>query len=397
MKKFLASVAIVLIEVSLFAQSPQKMSYQAVIRNSSSGLVTNHIVGMRISILQGSTSGTPVYVETQTPTTNENGLVSIEIGGGSIVSGTFGAIDWSTGTYFIKSEIDPTGATNYSIAGANQILSVPYSLYSKTAETSSDAVKTTGDQSIAGNKTFTGVISASSQNITNVANPLNVQDAATKAYVDAIQSQITMLKNTLKAGGIVTDYDGNVYNTVVIGTQTWMAENLKVTHFNDGTRISLNVANPFYNSDSSLYCWLNNDLGNKDIYGALYNWTCALNNKLCPVGWHVPSDTEWNTLESFLGINVAGDKLKEFGTIHWSSPNTGATNETGFTALPGGMRVGGTPYLFYSSPGSVGYWWGTTHWVFTLGYNSDGSIVNMAEAYMDFEGAIGLSVRCLKN
>jgi hypothetical protein len=120
---------LMLISSSLFSQSPQKMSYQAVIRDAGSALVTSHAVGMRISILQGSSSGTVVYTETQTPGTNTNGLVSIEIGGGT----GFDAIDWSSGPYFLKTETDPTGGTNYSISGTSQLLSVPYALYSKKA------------------------------------------------------------------------------------------------------------------------------------------------------------------------------------------------------------------------------------------------------------------------
>jgi hypothetical protein len=108
------------------------MSYQAVIRNGSDQLVANHAVGMRISILQGSEIGTPIYVETQTPTTNTNGLATIEIGGGTPVTGIFASIDWSTGTYFIKTETDPTGGTSYTITGTSQLLSVPYALYAKT-------------------------------------------------------------------------------------------------------------------------------------------------------------------------------------------------------------------------------------------------------------------------
>lgn len=115
---------------SIFAQAPQKMSYQAVIRNSSNALVTNTQVGMQISILQGSASGTPVYVETQTPSTNANGLVSLEIGTGTIVTGTFAGINWAAGPYFIKTETDPTGGTAYTIAGTNELMSVPYALFS---------------------------------------------------------------------------------------------------------------------------------------------------------------------------------------------------------------------------------------------------------------------------
>ncbi|MFN5307511.1 MAG: hypothetical protein ACK5CV_10155, partial [Bacteroidota bacterium] len=114
-----------------YGQAPSKMSYQAVIRNSSNTLVSNQPVGMRISILQGSASGTAVYVETQTPTTSDNGLVSIEIGGGTVVSGTFATINWANGPYFIKTETDANGGSNYSITGTSQLLSVPYAMYAE--------------------------------------------------------------------------------------------------------------------------------------------------------------------------------------------------------------------------------------------------------------------------
>lgn len=117
---------------SLFAQAPEKMSYQAVIRNSLNDLVTNQTVGMQISILQGSETGTAVYVETQTPTTNINGLVSIEVGSGTVVSGSFSEINWTDGPYYIKTETDPLGGTAYAITGASQLLSVPYALSSKS-------------------------------------------------------------------------------------------------------------------------------------------------------------------------------------------------------------------------------------------------------------------------
>ncbi len=117
----------------VFAQAPNKMSYQAVIRDNSNALVTNQIVGMQISILQGSANGTAVYAETQTPTTNANGLASIEIGGGTVVSGNFSTIDWANGPYFIKTETDPTGGSNYTITGTSQLLSVPYALYATNA------------------------------------------------------------------------------------------------------------------------------------------------------------------------------------------------------------------------------------------------------------------------
>ena len=130
MKKIYSILAGLLLTASVFAQAPQKMSYQAVIRNSSSTLVTSTPVGMKISILQGSSTGTAVYVETQTPSTNANGLVSLEIGTGAVITGTFSAINWATGPYFIKTETDPTGGTVYNITGTNELMSVPYALFS---------------------------------------------------------------------------------------------------------------------------------------------------------------------------------------------------------------------------------------------------------------------------
>jgi hypothetical protein len=133
MKRIITICAAILMTANVFAQAPNKMSYQAIIRNASNSLVVNQTVGMRISILQSSANGTPVYVETQTPITNSNGLASIEIGGGTVVSGNFSSISWANGPYFIKTETDPTGGTIYSIVGTNQLLSVPYALYAENA------------------------------------------------------------------------------------------------------------------------------------------------------------------------------------------------------------------------------------------------------------------------
>ena len=137
MKKIYSIIAVLFVVTCVLAQAPNKMSYQAVIRDNSNALVTNQIVGMQISILQGSANGTAVYVETQTPTTNTNGLASIEIGGGTVVSGNFTTIDWANGPYFIKTETDPAGGTNYTITGTSQLLSVPYALYAANAGTAS--------------------------------------------------------------------------------------------------------------------------------------------------------------------------------------------------------------------------------------------------------------------
>jgi len=128
MKKIFTLLAAVLMTANVLAQAPQSMSYQAVIRNSSNALVASTQVGMKISILQATSTGTAVYVETQTPTTDANGLVSLAIGGGTATTGTFAGVDWSAGPYFIKTETDPVGGTSYSITGVSQLLSVPYAL-----------------------------------------------------------------------------------------------------------------------------------------------------------------------------------------------------------------------------------------------------------------------------
>src|SRR5690554_3235320 len=143
MKKLFTFMVAVFLTATLWAQSPEKMSYQAVIRNSSEALVTNTTVGMQISILQGSASGTAVYVETQSPTTNANGLISIKIGDGTVQSGDFTNIEWANGPYFIKTETDPAGGTDYTITGTSQLLSVPYALHAKTAESVSGTITET--------------------------------------------------------------------------------------------------------------------------------------------------------------------------------------------------------------------------------------------------------------
>ncbi|WP_052172562.1 DUF1566 domain-containing protein [Psychroserpens jangbogonensis] len=131
--KLYTFLAALLITATTFAQAPEKMSYQAVVRDAGNAIVSNQAVGMQLSILQDATA---VYVETQTPTTNANGLVSIQIGMGSVVSGDFSMIDWSAGTYFIKTETDPTGGSTYTITGTSQLLSVPYALYASNGQDS---------------------------------------------------------------------------------------------------------------------------------------------------------------------------------------------------------------------------------------------------------------------
>jgi hypothetical protein len=134
MKRLLTLLALKVLIITAFAQTPEKMSYQAVIRDASNNLIINQSIGMQVSILQGSITGPSVYTETQIQNSNMNGLVSLEIGTGTVILGTFSNIDWSNGPYFIKTETDPTGGVNYTITGSTQLMSVPYALHSKTAD-----------------------------------------------------------------------------------------------------------------------------------------------------------------------------------------------------------------------------------------------------------------------
>jgi len=139
----------------------------------------------------------------------------------------------------------------------------------------------------------------------------------------------------------VADIDGNIYDTVVIGNQVWMTENLRTTRFNDGTDIPLVTSDTAWsNLKAPGYCWYgdNEAFFSLNHFGALYNGYSARSGKLCPIGWHVPDDDDWQKLSEYVGWDEGGGKLKEAGTVNWASPNADATNETGFTALPGGFR-----------------------------------------------------------
>jgi len=192
----------------------------------------------------------------------------------------------------------------------------------------------------------------------------------------------------------ISDYDGNVYNTVKIGGQIWMAENLKTTKYNNGTDIPLVTDNTAWaNLTTPAYCWYNNNSSYKDTYGALYNWYTVNTGNLCPSGWHVPSDAEWTTLIDYLG-GEPGGKLKETDTTHWHSPNIGATNESGFTALPGGVRdVSG----MFGNIGYYGYWWSATEDGTDLAWYRDMTYNGSYVARYNTHKKLGFSVRCVRD
>ncbi len=201
----------------------------------------------------------------------------------------------------------------------------------------------------------------------------------------------------------IMDADGNLYTSVTIGTQVWLVENLKTTKLNDGTAISyITEQTAWSNTSEPAYCWYDKNISNKDPYGALYNWYAVESGKLCPKGWHVPSEAEWTELVNFLGgESVAGGKLKTTGTIEdgdgvWYEPNVDATNETGFSILPGGYLS--STFKFWDI-GYGGVWWTSTEYPSDLAYyfyiNNYNGEVGDSETGMDKNA--GLSVRCLQD
>ena len=195
----------------------------------------------------------------------------------------------------------------------------------------------------------------------------------------------------------VTDIEGNTYKTTEIGTQVWMAENLKTTKYNNGTPIPLVKGSEWYTMTTPGYCWYNNDFKSfGKIYGALYNFYTIETGNLCPAGWHVPTDDDWTILTRYLGgEESAGGKLKETGTIHWKSPNAGATNSSGYSALPGGGRwvIGRFDVL-----GRKGYWWSASGNdnndeapIRVIGYDE-----GVFRKLQSIKGS-GFSVRCVKD
>jgi uncharacterized protein (TIGR02145 family) len=202
-------------------------------------------------------------------------------------------------------------------------------------------------------------------------------------------------------GSNITDAEGNSYKIVFIGTQQWMAENLKVSKYSDGTTIpNITDNTQWQNNTTGAWAYYNNDAANNAKYGKLYNWyavspTTNGNKNVCPSGWHVPTDAEWTVLIDYLGgEGIAGGKMKEVGTSNWDELNTESTNVSLFTALPGGYRDldGGFDFM-----GGNGYWWSSIEydsndaWICRL-YNNGGSVAS----YSNGKG-YGFSVRCLKD
>jgi uncharacterized protein (TIGR02145 family) len=240
------------------------------------------------------------------------------------------------------------------------------------------------------------------QNGTLESHPIS--DIINVNFVSASQSQHSCgaesVHNQDKTYGSMTDQEGNVYKTIVIGTQEWMAENLKTSIYRNGEPIATNLTDVEWentiNTQNGAWTFYDNDSQNDCPYGKLYNWYAVVDPRhVCPSGWHEPTDAEWTTLTDYLGgESVAGGKMKTTGTQYWESPNTDATNESGFSGLPGGYRDGNGNFI---GVGYYGYWWSSSEfdtdyaWLRNL-FNNFG----YASSYSDYKQN-GFSVRCLRD
>jgi uncharacterized protein (TIGR02145 family) len=318
------TLANLLIISSVSAQAPEKMSYQAVIRDAGNSLTTNQAVGIKISILQGGATGTAVYVETQTPTTNTNGLVSLEIGTGTIVTGTFAGINWATGPYFIKTETDPTGGTAYTIAGTNELMSVPYALHAKTAEIVTET-----------DPTFTSSQAASitASDITNLGNLSGTntgdQDLSALATSTAVTTGLALkvdkvtgkdLEANGTAAGQMQYWNGTAWVTVAAGNEGATLQMIGgVPTWTGGTP----PPTPNVTNATTGKIWMDRNLGASQVatsstdaasYGDLYQWGRATD------GHQIRTSGTTATLSAFDQPGHGDFITTNSGNYDWRSP-----------------------------------------------------------------------------
>ena len=328
---------------------------------------------------------------------NGSSWASLPPGGhGQMMYACNGVPTWGFGgcppliTTSTATSITATGATTGGVVAADGGASVTargvaYGLSS--APTTSGTITNNGTGTGSFSSTLTGLTSFSTY---------YVRAYATNSVGTSYGNEINF--TTLFECGLsmMTDLEGNTYNTVQIGTQCWSQSNLKVSKYRNGDNIPTGLSNSQWGSASSgAYAIYDNNTSNNTLYGKLYNGYAANDSRgLCPTGWHVPSDTEWASLITFLGgSSVAGGKMKS--TTGWNSPNTGATNSSGFTGLPGGGRLGGG---VYGDLGNVGHWWSTTiigsaGWAWYRSLNTSfNSVANNSNPQ-----AYGYAVRCLRD
>ncbi len=428
-------MVIIILAITVIAQAPQAFKYQAVVRDNTGEIIASQEVSFRISIHDETTAGAIVYQETHQETTNEFGLVNLEIGNGEPESCFWSDIDWSTGDKFLEVELDPDGGSAYISMGTTQLLAVPYALYSESTGDTTRWRKG-NDDDLYYDKGTVGIgteipdesalldlnsntkgflpprlTNAERDAIFNPSEGLFIYNIEKKIceYFNGITWVQTYYptSNQIECGqDFIDSRDGSTYKTVQIGTQCWMVENLNIGTIIFGTSTQTN------NGIIERYCY--DDLeSNCDIYGGLYQWyemmqytTSQGTQGICPPDWHLPTDEEWKQLEGEVD-SWYGYPDPEWDGTGWRGFDAGlnlisasgwysgiGTDPYGFTALPGGLRhTNGSfgnltlfAYFWSSSEDS-----GLSAWKRALYYSSNGVFRN------DDSKSYGFSVRCLQD
>jgi uncharacterized protein (TIGR02145 family) len=341
----------VLFSVMLSAQAPVLIPYQAVARDGAGQPLSNAAINARFTIHNETANGTVVWQELQTVSTNSLGLFASQLGNSVPLSN----VNWSSGAKYMQVELD-TGSGFFEI-GTQQMLSVPYALHAGSVQVN---VSPTGDTLFVGEGNFVIIPGLSEANGFTTGTALHSCGAADMHNPDLIY-------------GSMTDQEGNVYKTIVIGTQEWMAENLSTSVYRNGDVIATGLSTSQWNNTvQGAWAYFQNDASKNCPFGKLYNWyACVDARELCPTGWHVPTDADWTVLSDYLGGEaIAGGKMKTLGmsdsaTGLWSAPNTGATNSCGFSGIPGGYRLLQGPY---SNLEFIGYYWSSSDFVTLSAY-----------------------------
>jgi uncharacterized protein (TIGR02145 family) len=365
------------------AQAPALIPYQAIARSAAGELLASTTLNARFTIHDETATGMNVWQELQTVSTTSLGLFTVQLGSSVALSN----VNWSSGAKFMQVEIDL--GQGFVDIGTQQLLSVPYALHAGSVSLN---VSVTGDTLFVGNGEYAiipGISEANTTGGTSTGNTLHTCGAPN-------------VHNPELTYGNMTDQEGNVYKTIVIGTQEWMAESLNTSIYRNGDEIPTNLDDATWlNTASGAWAYYNSNESYVCPYGKLYNWyACVDARQLCPVGWHVPTDAEWSVLTSYLGgEDVAGGKMKITGTMEaatglWQSPNTGATNSSGFSGASGGYRgsSGG-----YDGIGGNGFWWSSSEGGTSNAWNRDLNF-NFGNVFRtDVNKQNGFSVRCLRD
>ena len=431
---------------SLLAQSPQGIPYQAVMRNADGTVMASSVVSLTFMIHDGTANGNVVYQESHSLTSNAQGLVSCVVGNGVVSEGNFSQINWGSGAKFLHVMMGTTDL------GTQQLMSVPYALYAGACDIQ---VSLTGDTLYTGGGNFVIIPGISAANfppavlgcMDNAA--CNYNSAATQSDNSCLYTGATCddgnanttndvingscvcagtqssgngtgaqllpgnatcatqnISVTGCGGQTSLTYDGRIYDLVEIGGQCWFADNLATDQYRNGDLIPTGLDNTTWqNTTAGAYAIYNNDIVNDVTYGKLYNWYTTVDSRgLCPAGWHVPSDCEWMYLEGSLGMSVTDQEIvgwrgtSEGGamkaTTNWNSPNSGATNSSGFTAFPGGYRYyDGT----YGVIGYYGLWWSSTEYDSTNAWNRGLGYTNSSVNRFNINKQDGFSVRCVRD